>query len=38
MALGLNGFWLWVPRFVMAIIVVQTSQAVRYLKKRISAA
>lgn len=38
MALGLNGLWLWVPRFVMAIIVVRIFQAVKYLKKGISAA
>lgn len=38
MALGLNGFWLLVPRFIMAIIVVRASQAVKYLKKGISAA
>jgi len=38
MALGLNGFWLLIPRFVMAIIAVRTSQAIKYLKKVISAA
>ena len=38
MALGLNGFWLLVPRFIMAIIVVWVSQAVKYLKKGIRAA
>lgn len=37
MALGVNGFWLWVPRFVMAIIAVRTYQAVKYLRKKISA-
>ena len=36
LALGLNGFWLWVPKFVMAVITVQVFRAVKYLKKRIS--
>ena len=35
--LGLNPFWLWVPRFVMAILVVQAYRAVRYLKRVVSA-
>jgi len=33
LALGLNGFWLWVPRFVMAVIAVQVYRATKYLKK-----
>ena len=33
LALGLNGFWLWVPRFVMAVIAVQVYRAMKYLKK-----
>jgi len=36
LALGLNGFWLWVPKFVMAVITVQVFRAVKYLKKRVS--
>ena len=37
-ALGLNGFWLFwlfIPRLIMAIIVVQLFTAVEYLKKQI---
>lgn len=33
--LGLNAFWMWVPRFIMAIIVVQTYRAVKYLKDKL---
>jgi len=33
LALGLNGFWLWVPRFVTAVIAVQVYRAAKYLKK-----
>ena len=33
--LGLNAFWLWVPRFVMAIIAVQTYRAIKYLKHKL---
>lgn len=36
LAFGLNGFWLWVPKLVMAIITVQVFRAVKYLKKGIS--
>lgn len=36
LVLGLNAFWLWIPRFVMAVIIVQIFRAVTYLKKRIS--
>ena len=38
LALGLNGFWLWVPKLVMAIITVHVFRVVRHLKKRFSAA
>ena len=31
MALGLNGFWLWIPKLVMAAIVVHVFRAVEYL-------
>lgn len=30
--LGLNAFWLWVPRFIMAIIAVQIYRAIKQLK------
>jgi hypothetical protein len=33
--LGLNAFWMWVPKLVMAIVVVQTYRAIRYLKSRL---
>ncbi|TET26666.1 MAG: iron transporter [Dehalococcoidia bacterium] len=33
--LGLNVFWLWLPRFVMAIVVVQTYRAIKYLRSRL---
>lgn len=36
LALGLNGFWLWVPRLVTAIAAVQIYDAVRYFKKRLA--
>ncbi len=35
LALGLNPFWLWVPRLVMAIIAVQTYRAIIYLKHKL---
>jgi len=35
MALGLNAFWLWVPRFIMAILVVQSYRATKYLKHKL---
>ena len=35
MALGLNGFWLWVPKLVMAAVVVHIFRAVEYLWGRI---
>ena len=31
MALGLNGFWLWIPKLVMAAVVVHIFRAVEYL-------
>ena len=34
LALGLNGFWLLVPRLVMAVIVVQICRAVKYLREK----
>ncbi|MBA7680400.1 hypothetical protein ES703_88715 [subsurface metagenome] len=37
MALGVNAFWLVVPRLVMAVITVWAFKTVKYLKKRISA-
>ncbi|MFC1918761.1 iron transporter [Chloroflexota bacterium] len=36
LALGLNAFWLWVPKFIMAIIIVQIFRLAEYLKRRIS--
>jgi len=35
LALGLNGFWLWVPRLVTAVAAVQIYGAVRYFRKRL---
>jgi spore maturation protein SpmB len=35
LALGLNGFWLWVPRLLTAIAAVQIYGAVGYFKKRL---
>jgi len=32
LALGLNAFWLWIPRLVTAIVAVQAYRAVKYLK------
>lgn len=32
LALGLNAFWLWIPRLVTAIVAVQAYHAVKYLK------
>ena len=31
---GLNAFWLWVPRLVLAIAAVQSYRAVNYLRRR----
>ncbi len=33
--LGLNIFWLWVPRFIMAIIAVHTYRCIKYLKNKL---
>jgi spore maturation protein SpmB len=35
LVLGLNGFWLWVPRLLTAIAAVQIYGAVGYFKKRL---
>lgn len=35
MALGLNGFWLWIPKLVMAAAVVHIFSAFEYLWRRI---
>jgi len=36
LALGLNGFWLWVPRLITAVAAVQIYDAVRYFKKKLA--
>ena len=33
--LGLSAFWMWVPRFIMAIVVVQTYRAIKYLNNKL---
>jgi hypothetical protein len=33
--LGLNAFWMWVPKLVMAIIAVHTYRMLRYLKNKL---
>ena len=35
LALGINPFWVWVPKLLMAIIAVQLYRAIRYLKNRL---
>ena len=35
LVLGLNPFWLWVPKLVIAIIAVQTYRAIQYLKSKL---
>ncbi len=35
LALGLSGFWLWVPKFVMAVITVHIVRGIRYLLSKI---
>jgi len=35
LVLGLNAFWLWVPKMVMAIIAVQAYRAINYLRNRL---
>jgi len=36
LALGLHGFWLWVPRLITAVAAVQIYGAVRYFKKKLT--
>jgi len=33
--LGLNAFWMWVPRFVIVIVVVQTYRSIKRLKNKL---
>jgi hypothetical protein len=33
--LGLNAFWLWVPRFIVAIIAVQAYRSIKQLGKKL---
>ncbi len=33
--LGLNAFWMWVPKLIMAIIVVQSYRGLKYLRGRL---
>ena len=33
--LGLNAFWLWVPRFIVVIIVVQAYRSIKQLGKKL---
>ena len=33
--LGLNAFWMWVPKLIMAIIVVQTYRGLKYLRGKL---
>ena len=35
LVLGLNPFWLWIPKLLMAIIAVQTYRAIRYLQHKL---
>lgn len=35
LALGLNAFWLWIPRLVTAIAAVQTYRAVNYIRAKL---
>ena len=34
LVLGLNGFWLWVPKLVAGIVVVQIYRVAKYLKRK----
>ncbi|MEE8413200.1 MAG: hypothetical protein V3R96_01480, partial [Dehalococcoidales bacterium] len=34
LVLGLNPFWLWVPKLLMSIIAVQSYRAFKYLNRR----
>ena len=33
--LGVNIFWLWIPRFIMAVLAVQTYRSLKYLKNKL---
>ena len=33
--LGLNAFWLWVPRIIMAVVAVQGYRAIKHLKNKL---
>jgi hypothetical protein len=33
--LGLNAFWMWVPKFVMAIVAVQAYRGLLFLRKKL---
>ncbi|MAE10552.1 MAG: iron transporter [Dehalococcoidales bacterium] len=35
LALGLNAFWLWVPKFVMAIVAVQSYRLIRLINGKV---
>ena len=35
LALGINPFWIWVPKLLMAIIAVQLYRAIHYLKNKL---
>lgn len=35
LAVGLNAFWMWVPKFIMAVAAVQTYRVIRYLKNKL---
>ncbi len=35
LVLGLNPFWVLVPKLVMAILAVQTYRAIKYLKNKL---
>jgi hypothetical protein len=35
LVLGLNGFWLWLPRIVAGILAVQVYRVTKYLKRRV---
>ena len=34
-ALGVNFFWLWVPKFITAIVAVHTYRSIKYLKNKL---
>jgi hypothetical protein len=35
MAIGLNGLWLWIPRFLMAVVAVRAYDGLKFLKNRL---